>query len=161
VANLLTYTSYAEVRAHLGVSDEELGDETLALGMYYTGLLEDLYVANPLAQETFDTLPIEADRTPLQSRVYRLTRLFASLSVARQLASSMPMFAPRSLSDGKASMSRFVDPYTDVVKRIGEQYDLNLDRLKQALDELLAQTQPSVRRTVILGVGLARDPVTG
>lgn len=157
---LLDYTSYDEIRALLGVSDEELEDETLALPVYYTGLLEDFATIDLRLQGIIDALPDPADQTPLQARVYRLSQLFSSYSVARQLCPALPMFAPRSVADGKASMSRFIDPYKDTIKGVESGYSLNFDRLLQALLQLLAEDQQTVSRTFFLGVGLARDPVT-
>lgn len=161
---ILDYTTYEDVRAALGVSDEELEDETLALTVYSSGLAEDLFdVATSLVQ-TYETIrdKDEADRTEKESRVYSLTRLFATYSVARQVGTALPMFSPKSMSDGKASMSRFSgEPYKDVLKGISEQYELFRGRLNRALEDLSASAGEVPLRRLFAPATPIYDPVTG
>lgn len=158
-APVLDYTTHEEVRSLLGVGEKELANETIELEVYYTGLLEDLYEINPKALQTFADLP-DSGLTPAQDRYKRLVRQFSSYSVAKQLGNSMPMFAPRSIGDGKANVARFIDPYQKTLKQIEAGFDQSRDRLVDALDDLLAEERPEQGRTLFLAVGLARDPVT-
>ena len=155
------YTSYDEVRSVLGVEDDELLDETLALPVYYSHLQEEILDINPRAEELFDMISELDDPTPVQLRYIRVMGMFATYAVAKQLTSSLPMFAPRSIGDGKATMSRFLDPYKDTIKKIEEQFTLNQGRLQQLVDELNSETRVKTSRRFLIGVGLSYDPVTG
>ena len=155
------YTSYDEVRSVLGVEDDELLDETLALPVYLNLLLEDLMDVNINTEKMFDDISGEDDPTPLQLRFLRLVGTFSTYSVARHLTTSLPMFAPRSLGDGKATMSRFLDPYKDTIKKIEEQFTLTQGRLQQVIDEINSETKEATTKRYFFGVGLSRDPVTG
>lgn len=158
-APVLDYTTHEEVRSLLGVGEKELADATIELEIYYTGLLEDLYEVNPKAVETFKNLP-DTGMTPAQERFQRLTKQFSSYSLARQLGDSMPMFAPRSIGDGKANVARFLDPYQKTLKQIEAGFGTSRDRLVDALDDLLSENRPVQTRTLFRAVGLGRDPVT-
>lgn len=162
--NLLDYTTYEDVRAALGVNDDELEDETLALSVYSSGLKEDLYDVSTSLTSTYRQIEAKAegDRTENEARVYELTQLFATYSVAKQVGTALPMFSPRSLSDGKASMSRFSgEPYKEVLKGLSEQYDLFRGRLARALDDLSSSVGVVTQRTMLSVSSPAYDPVTG
>lgn len=161
---LIDYTTYDEVRAALGVSDDELADETLELPVYSTGVEEDLYVVSRTLTETYRGIEgkEEDDRSAAEARVYRLVRSFSTYSAARQIGTALPMFSPKSLSDGKASMSRFSgEPYKDVLKGLTEQFDLVRGRLILALEDLSSSTTTPRLKSLLTNVGSAYDPVTG
>lgn len=161
---ITVYTTYADVRAALGVDSEELEDSTLALELYASGLEEDLYDVSASLVQTYQGIKEkdEAVRTGQESRAYNLTRLFATYSVAKQLGAALPMFSPRTISDGKASVTRFSgEPYKDVLEGVEEKYDLYRGRLVRALEELTASVSPVIERTQIRVVTPAYDPVTG
>lgn len=158
---LSAYTSYNEVRSVLGVEDDELLDETLDLPVYLTNLLEDLSDTHPRTVEIYENVLQLVDPSPLEQRFKRIISLFSTYSVAKQLTTSLPMFAPRSIGDGKATMSRFLDPYKDTIAKIEEQFTLNQGRLQQLVDELSSETRLKASRRTFIGVGLARDPITG
>lgn len=161
---LTDYTTYNEIRAALGVSDDELDDATLALNVYSAGLEEDLFDVSPSMISTFTEIneKDEGDRSDKERRVLSLTRLFATYSVAKQLGTALPMFSPKSMSDGKASMSRFSgEPYKDVLKGLSEQYDLFRGRLVKALEDLSSSVGIVTDRTMIRIAVPAFDPVTG
>lgn len=155
------YTSYDEVRSVLGVEDDELSDSTLALGVYYNHLLEALGDVNPLVVSLFDEVGELPDKTPTQERFLRLVRTFSTYAVAKQFTTSLPMFAPRSIGDGKATMSRFPNPYKETIEGIEEQFTLTQNRLQQVVDELTSENRGVEPRRFFIGVGLAQDPVTG
>lgn len=155
------YTSYDEVRSVLGVEDDELDDSTLGLGVYYNHLLEMFEDINPTLVTLYDEVDGTPVKTPLQERFLRLVQTFATYAVAKQLTPSLPMFAPRSIGDGKATMSRFLDPYKDTIRGIEEQFTLTQNRLQQVVDELTSENRRAEGRRFLIGVGLAQDPVTG
>lgn len=161
---LLDYTTYEDVRATLGVSDDELENETLALEVYSNHLGEELYDVS----KTLDTLyrdikaKAEGARTSQEERVYKLVRAFSTYAVARQVGTALPMLAPKSLSDGKATMSRFSsDPYKKVLENIREQYDIARGRLLTAVDDLSSLSRVTVARTLFSRSGSGYNPVTG
>lgn len=160
--SILDYTTYRDVRAILGVDDDELEDETLALEVYSNHLDEELYDVSRELITLYEQLDIKGDRTAQEERVYKLVRSFSAYAVARQVGNALPMLAPKSISDGKASMSRFSsDPYKKVLENIREQYDLTRGRLLSAVDELSSLNRVSVQRTLFTRTGSAYDPVTG
>lgn len=162
--DITDYTTYEDVRATLGVNDMELEDNTLALEVYSLGLQENLNEISPDLESTYRDIKTsdEENRSPEETRVYRLTRLYATLSVARLLSPALPMFSPKSLSDGKATMSRFSgEPYEKVLKRIAEQHDLYRGRLEAALEDLTSSITSPIEFTALRTVGIAYDPVTG
>lgn len=164
MALLTTYITYAEVRSVLGVSDDELEDTTLALSLYADSLeLELAEIGENLASEFADVVDIaEGSRTTVQQKFYRLTRLFAAYAVAKQLGSSLPMFGPKDLTDGKASFARFADsPYKKTLEKVSENYDDFHGKLVSAYAALSSSSVAETTRTLFAGVGLATDPVVG
>jgi len=154
------YTTYADVRAALGVSDEELEDATLALESFAIGLKLDLEDVDLTLPAAYDALP--ATRTDAQERFYATARIFAMYAVARQLTTSLPLFSPKTVSDGKASIGRYADgPYKDVIKRVQAEYDRYRTRLEKAYAAMNSTGYTLTIPTFISVVSPASDPVTG
>ena len=154
---VITYTSYDEVRAVLGLNDEELTDKTLSLDVFEHGLIDDFYDININFQTLHETISSSANPTPLEARILRLSSLFATYSVARQVSGSLSMLAPKAYADGKASASRFSnDPFKETIKRIQDQYELVRSRLTSALEEYeVSQTSPTTVRSLFSNVAPA------
>lgn len=158
------YTTFDDIRATLGVEALELTDETLGLKVFESGLEAEIYdVSSSLDTTYHEVLLIEEPlRTPVQKRLVSMAGSFATYAVAKQVAASMSMFAPRSIADGKSTLTRFSgEPYKDVLKNLQEQYDVARNRLVKALDELMASTSTVAYRTIFNAVGSGYDPVTG
>lgn len=158
------YTAPDQVRAALGVSDEEISDSTLALEVYETGLLEDLYEVAANLPGTFDQVSaiVEEEQTDVQKRFIKLTRLFATYSVAKQAGAGLALFAPKTVGDGKATMSRHSDaPYKETLSRIDKMFDLNRERLASAYSALVSSTAVRTQRTYITVSTDQVDVVTG
>lgn len=164
MAALTTYTTYAEIRAALGVSDDEIEDDTLALDLYSSALtadLKDVASGIPTQFETIANMTEDA-RTETQQDFFEATRLFATYSVAKQLASGLPLFSPKDMTDGKASFSRFADsPYRETIKRINEQFDRMRNRLANLYAEVQSSSTTPVTFNFFTAVSPATDPVTG
>lgn len=160
---LTSYTTYADIRAALGVSDDELPDDTLALDLYSTNLefeFEDIHEDLIAEYVTVSAIAV-ATRTTAQSRFYSLTGLFATYAVARQLGAALPMFSPKDITDGKAATARFQSPYKDTLKAINEQYDYAKGKLANAYASLSASTRVAAT-PVFMGISIpSYDPVTG
>ena len=159
---LTTVTSYAEVRAVLGVSDEELEDSTLGLSIYDTEVdirVDQVSASAATVYATVSALP-EGDRSADQERYYKVYRLLCSYLFAEALFKSMPMFSYKNVTDGKAEVSRFES--LETVER-GIKAGVNTARLR--LTELLAALgfgTTGVSRTPVFlaSTGLAVNPVT-
>jgi hypothetical protein len=161
---LTNYTTYNDIRSILGVSDQELSDATLGLEVYKSYLDSELdEVDSTLITEYAAVVAVlEASRTAAQKRFYRTTRLFAVYAVARQLTTALPLFSPKDISDGKASLARFSDsPYREVTKKVTSEYDRLKTALLDAFYGLTSSTATSTARVYFSSAILVPDPVTG
>jgi hypothetical protein len=162
------YTSFDEVRAALGVSDEEVGDSTLSLPMYgnhLEGEMQALADELQLAEDIPDTVSAigsiaPAARTKAQKRVLSNVSLFATYAVARHLGTALAMMAPKTITDGKAGFTRFSDgPYKSVLLQVEGQYERARTALASALSTLNS-TVASDTPLVFFGVASPdKDPV--
>lgn len=119
------FTTYSEIRATLGVDDEELPDTTLALEMYLSGLRVELKQIGAALPAEFVVIrdKDEAARTASEADVYDAVRLFAPYEVAVQLSTSLPLFAPKTITDGKAGVTRDASsPYKVAIEQCNAAY---------------------------------------
>ena len=155
------YTSYAEIRAVIGVDALELPDATLGLQTFATALYRTLLSITNSSGNTlvalFDAIdPFDMDMS--EEILYYTIKEYATYVVADACCSGLSMFALKSDSDGKATQSRFASEATfkDVVKNIQQR----LASLTGALDQMLGGTTayaiPGLTR-----VSPATDVVTG
>lgn len=167
---ITTYTTYGEVRASLGVSDEEVDDATLALGMYSEHLDMEMYDVEiehslPAAlSSTFATITAIAinDRTAAQARALASIRLFSTYAVARHLGTSLAMLAPKAITDGKAALTRFSDsPYKATLLQVEGQYEKAKASLARAVLALGSLSTTSIITSFMGVASPAVDPVTG
>jgi hypothetical protein len=161
--SIVDYTSYAEIRTTCGVSEKELPDTELALEIYNNvldlALAEVILPAEEPGPGPLDTryLAIKARvRTPLQKKLYNLTRMFATYTVSLEVCTSLSMKAPKSIGDGKASLVRFSPEATfqDVIVAITKK----LDEVRYRIENINAPAVASL--PTMLVVKPARDPVT-
>jgi len=138
------YTSYAEIRAVLGVDSLELSDTTLALTIYSAALHRALRgftddSGKSLAAYYDDINPLSM--TDDEEAIYYTIKEYATYIVAESCCSGLSMFALKSDSDGKAAQSRFgaESTFKDVVKNIR----IRLAGLTGTLDSLLGGTAES------------------
>ena len=135
------YTSYAEIRAVIGVDALELPDATLGLQTFATALYRTLLSITNSSGDTlvalFDTIdPFDMDIS--EEILYYTIKEYATYVVADACCSGLSMFALKSDSDGKAAQSRFSSEATfkDVVKNVQQR----LASLTGALDQMLGGT---------------------
>lgn len=162
---ILDCTTYDDIRAALGVSSDELEDATLALSLYEFGLSADLRSLSLTISTDFATVSNIAEDT--QSEVEKVfvecMSLFATYSVANQCLTSLPLFSPKEITDGKASVTRYAqNPYKDTMDRVEAAYI----KFRDALTTAYAAYKTTARddRAVIqfmAVIGLSTDPVTG
>jgi hypothetical protein len=160
---LTQYTAYDDIRAALGVAEEEIPDIILALPNYEQILTFDLYDLFPTLGPAFLALAAQSTRTANEQRFVDLTQVYCSYVIAMQLLLTLTMFAPVKIKDAKTEMDRMNDPYA--ATRDGVQGFYNL--MKARVLAAYAVLQPSIALPVsailvpMLGVGIAADPVTG
>lgn len=164
--NLTDYTTYDEVRAILGVSDEELDDEVLGLPLIALGLEGELDDVTPILIPKYDELRVKKDTgtalEPMEQRLLNVTQVFAAYAVAKNMMASETRFALKKITDGKASMERFSGDNTALLEGVMNGYYQARARLIAILVSMGLMEAPTVRRRAYFGVaGLSRDPVTG
>lgn len=160
---LLTYTTYDDIRAALGVSSDEIEDATLSLSLYELNLTSEFEDIDLTLEETYATVAALSSRTAVQDRFLQATRLFSTYAVAYQAATSLPLFSPKDISDGKATVSRYADsPYKEVIKRLEQLYGRYKARLEAAFSDATAGDAPSIVSRPYFNVAVPdSDPVTG
>jgi hypothetical protein len=84
-----------------------------------------------------------------------------TFSVAKTLTAALPLFAAKQITDGKAQVSRFDNPYKDAIKSINEQYETLKARLIAALGAIGTTTTAATVRRYMAVVSPSVDPVTG
>lgn len=164
MAALTDYTSYEEVRAVLGVAIDEIDDATLGLGVYSLNLLAEL-------EEIADALPEDfavvdqldgAARTENQRKFWNASRLFAPYAVGKQLATSLPLFSPKSITDGKSGFTRFSDsPFKTGIESCLKQYSANRQRLVEAYAAFKNTSSTLSARPYLTISSPTTNPVTG
>jgi len=162
---LIDFTSYDDVRAALGVSQDEIKDTTLSLDLYAFNLTSELEGISLTLIPTFTTVTAIAvdERSAVQTRFFQTAKLFACYAVAKQLCTSLPMFAPKEQTDSKATLGRFAqDPYKATIARIVADYETNKARLATALEGLTPEVARVITsRPYFSVVSALVDPVTG
>src|SRR6185369_7337201 len=161
---LTQYTSYDEIRAALGVAEEEIPDDVLSLPKYELELgfeLDELAPdADPTLNAHFLTL-IDSVATPSpsvdQTRYVSIMKVYATYSVARQLLKTLPMFAPQGIRDAKTGVDRIADPYAQTLAGVASFYEQMRTRLLAAYLELFpsATVEADVEFVPLLATGLA------
>jgi hypothetical protein len=162
---LTPFTSNDEVRSCLGVTADELSDETLDLPIHEKNLrFEFDEISDGLAAgfKVVDAIA-EAQRTDVQRRFYDAVVLFAPQAVAVALGQSLPLFAPKAITDGKAGVTRVADPQFE---KLLDRCKQNYERFKQNLAKRYASYANAVApivvtSTVLVVVSPSTDPVTG
>lgn len=166
--SLTTYCDNSEVRSALGVNDLELKDTVLGLPVYEMGLVRELNKVSTSLNAAFSAIyQIAAqDRTANQSTLHDAVRMFSVYAVAKQVGVSLANFAPKDVSDGKASVSRFAtEPFDNVLRRVDEMYEeLKID-LRQAYEAFSGASSTStsslIPATAFLASKRLTDPITG
>lgn len=159
--SLLNFTTTDDIRGALGVSDEELEDDTIMLQLYDDSLRADFDEISFDLVDYHTTLSSQPLLSSAEERFMRYMRLFSTYSVARTLTNTLPMFGPKSVEDGKARMERFQDPYRDTIKAVNAEYDRWRRLLQDAFQALGQIGATRVVRPYVLGVTPATNPITG
>lgn len=105
------YTTYADVRAVLGIDEFELLDTTLGLATYASVLQRALRGTEDLVGKTlyiyYDELDAKGTLTDREDKLFYLIKDFSTYTVAEACLSGLSLLALKSESDGKATQTRF------------------------------------------------------
>lgn len=163
---LTPFVTNAEVRGVLGVTEEELPDATLNLQHWERQLRFEFAEIGDNLVADFEIVEAiaESSRTAVQARFYDAVLLFAPFAVGKALALGLPLFAPKSVTDGKAAVSRNAEsPFEDQINRCKQEYERFRQNLKKRYTAY-GGTPTDVDSAVpalFLAVAPASDPVTG
>lgn len=157
------YTTADSVRAVLGISVKEASDAMVEDTVYLTGLLEALYALSTTLAADYKTARDASTRSAKQVRFVLLVQTFCSYTVALQLIPNLPLSAPQQITDGKTAMNRAANPYEHLKPQLATSlayFKVNMIEAYAAVNSAI--TVPvATRRTMVVGSGLATDPVTG
>jgi hypothetical protein len=173
--SLLTYVaSYEEVRALLGVEDEELPDARISLRVFLRSLEEGLNEIDISVSKASGTLRTEflevsqianETRTAEERRLFDNVQAYCAYHVACDIAGALPQFSPKTITDGKAMVQRHADsPYKMVLAALESGKSKALSRLVRAYSDYLVETlTPSTSEPISYFVVSTpdSDPVTG
>lgn len=165
---LTEFTSYDEIRAAIGVAQEEIPDVVLALPNYEYVLdfdLDEMGTFSPTMIEEYrivQALSTSPAPTVDEARFVSILKVYAAYVIARHLLNTLPMFAPQIIKDSKTELQR-QDPYEATRAGVESFYLLMRARLLAAYGILfpLATITPVANVPALLAVGLASDPVLG
>ena len=157
---LTQFTSYDEIRAVLGVSDEELEDTTLALSMYPRLLEMDLGDISSGLVDQYLAIYALAIKTPEEQKLLDVVSVFSAYAISKHLLTSMPLFAPKRITDGRAETDRVTDPFEGVREGVNSTYQTLRARVLIALGNLGTPVTAATQRTYFAVAGLAINPVT-
>jgi hypothetical protein len=166
---LTDYTSYDEIRAVLGVSNKDIKDETLALALYERLLLIDLDSLDSTAGAGIRSLYATVSGTPQgsrtadQQRYFELAQVYSAYSVSNTLLTSLPYFAVKRVTDGRAEAERIADPFADVKESVPLMLSTLRRRLLMAytvLGGVVSSGATGHTRVYFAATGLSKDPVT-
>lgn len=166
--------SFNDVRALLGVSIKELKDATIGLPVYEFQLeskLDDLHpvivdkyaelLAKKQAAEEHPDDPAYPPLTKTERKMVGATQVYSAYQTAMLLVISLPIFAAKRLTDGKAEGERVTTAFDNIKAELQSALDSIGDELLGILEDL-GETVEIPSPTYFLGVAeLGTDPVTG
>ena len=161
---LTAFTSYADIRAALGVGIAEISDAVISLPLYENGLGAELDKLSLALETDFVSTTALASKTSDQTRFLRAVQLFATYAVARQLTGSLPLFSAKEIHDGKASMIRYsANPYEATVTAVKDGFESYkaLALAAYAAVNQAAASASSTQRPYLSVVRASYDPITG
>ncbi len=156
---LTDFTEYDEVRAILGVSAREIEDKVLALKIYERELQFLLAEIAPTLETTYLALANASTRTTPEQKFVDIVQVFSAYAVSKSLLTSLPLFAPRRIQDGRAEQERVQDPFPTLRDDISMAYSAMLERLNGALGSVGLVPANTTSRAYFSTSSLTVDPV--
>lgn len=162
MSQLVDFMSYDEPRAILGVSDEELENDTLELPLYMRELsmdLEDLY---PGLEQLYLSKTALPTKTNTEQKLLDVVQVYAAYATSKTLLTSLSLFAPKQITDGRATTDRTADPFSSVREGVNSTLEKMKTRVLAAVALVGGQVTvaPKVIRTYFGVAALATNPVT-
>ena len=162
---LTDYTSYAQIRATLSVTDDELQDSNLELPFIYSKLLDNLEELSVDMQAVYEGLYAQPpeDLSANEEKFIRRMGVYATYQVAVQLLDSLPLLAVQTEQDARASYERFEKPFERVDASVRATFAVAKKKLIEAFNTI-ATTPIAVNtasRVYTSAVVPSYDPVTG
>lgn len=157
---LIDFMSYDEPRAVLGVSEEELEDGTLELPVYSKQLsmdLEDVYTGLVQLYLSKQVLTI---RTPEEQKLLDVVSVYAIYATSKTLLTSASLFAPKQVSDGRASTDRIADPFQSVREGVDATLAIMKARVYLTISALGNQVAATTSRSYFKAAGLSNNTIT-
>lgn len=150
------------VRAVLGVSAKELPDSVLASPIYSVRLREDMLDLHSQMVADFARVSVIDSPPSDEQRFLDLAQTYAAYNVAQQCLIALPMFAPLTIKDEKAELTRNTDSFRQLKEDIGAVLSLMRGRLLTSYAKINvdAPAPTAVDRVFSIAVGLGSDPVT-
>jgi len=155
---LTDYVSFDSVRAALGVSEKEIPDEALNLDIYSLFVQSELDEISETLRSEFEGITSPGS-TDDEKATYDSVRVFSAYAVAYKVSDSLPNASPKTIVEGKASLSRHADsPYKSVIIEVRKSYIY----WKKILENLIDDTDLTSVVTTLMSVSSPQsDPVTG
>lgn len=157
---LTDFATYDEIRAVLGVSDEELEDSTLALPMYLKILQMEFADMAETLESQYLTIKASPAPTAVEQKFLDVVSVFSAYAISKNLLTSMPLFAPKRITDGRAETDRVTDPFEGVKSGVNSTYLTMRARVLIALGLIGTPVPAATERTYFSAVGLATNPIT-
>ena len=157
---LTDFASYDEIRAVLGVSDEELENGTLALPMYLKLLQMEFGDMEPTLEVQYLAAKSSASPTAEEQKLVDVVSVFSAYAISKNLLTSMPLFAPKRITDGRAETDRVTDPFEGVREGVNSTYQTLKARVLIALSNTGTPTTVATQRAYFAVAGLAINPIT-
>lgn len=159
---LLDYTTYADIRAALGVSEEELDDVTLGLDLHLTLLEDGLDQLSATLRSDWEALSAPDTQTADELKFAALFKLYCTYAVAFNLLDSAELFGFLKVADGRASTERVPGAYKTLRAGVTAMYQRVKARMLAAylVVNPAAVVAAPATTSFISSVGIAADPVT-
>lgn len=158
-----TYTSYAAIRAILGVSEFEITDTQLALPIYASALQRVLRGTKDTAGKSlstyFDELALDLSLTEAEDTLFTAIKELSAYVVAEACLPGLSLAAYKSESDGKANVTRFSAEATFL--SVSNNIRTQISRLKSEIFVALGNTTLAAPIEPLIRVEPDVDVVTG
>lgn len=160
---ITAYCTADNIRAILGISEEDIPDAAVLDMNFAVRLQEKLYDLSPTLIDYYASTKALPTPTTDQQRLLDMVGSFASYVVAQALAETGANSMPKAIEDGKAKMERMdraFDDLRDVLTQTLAYLSTKILAIYQKL-EPTADVRVTTSPIYMANVGLGFDPVTG
>ncbi len=162
---LTQYAAYESIRAALGVPVKELPDTVLDVDLYAFFVQTEVDSIDSGLRTDFESINAIApsSRTETQQGLWDAVRVFSAYAASVKCIDSLPQFSPKTITDGKAAVTRYSDsPYKFTAIEVRKSYLAAKKILKDLYEEFIGGDASGSTLLPVMGVGVpSYDPVTG